>query len=192
MDNFELIHLLRRAARHSREGMEEGRFGMMPPPPPFGELPPEGEQRGPHPCGPGPRGPHPFGPEPHGMGPDGPCGRGPHGMGPHRERERVLCLLDETEGVSQQKLALILGIRPQSLSELLGKLEKDGLLLREKNPDDRRETLVSLTAEGKARAASFEEERRRAGDAFLAPLTEEERETLGALLTKLLEGQEEE
>ena len=183
MDNFELIHLLRRAARHSREGMEEGRFGMMPPPPPFGALPPEGEQRGPHPCGPGPRGPHPFGPGPHGMGPGGPCGRGPHGMGPHRERERVLCLLDETEGVSQQKLALILGIRPQSLSELLGKLEKDGLLLREKNPDDRRETLVSLTAEGKARATSFEEERRRSG---------EERETLGALLTKLLEGQEEE
>ena len=40
MDNFELIHLLRRAARHSREGMEEGRFGM--PPPPEGPLPPEG------------------------------------------------------------------------------------------------------------------------------------------------------
>ena len=93
---------------------------------------------------------------------------------PHRERERVLSLLDETEGVSQQKLSLILGIRPQSLSELLGKLEKDGLLLREKNPSDRRETLVSLTPEGKERAAAFEEER----------------ETLGELLTKLIASRE--
>ena len=166
MDNHELTELLRRAARLSREGMEEGRFGM--PPPPRGE----GEDWG-------PRGPHGHG---------GPCCHGHRGMGPeegrpggpverpHRERERVLSLLDETEGISQQKLALILGIRPQSLSELLGKLEKDGLLVREKNPEDRRETLVSLTPEGRERAASFEEER----------------ETLGALLTRLLDGQEEE
>ncbi len=164
MDNTELIYLLRRAARHSREGVEEGRFGM-PPPPSEGTIPPEGPWHRP----------------------------GIHGgEQPRRDRERVLSLLDETEGISQQKLALILGIRPQSLSELLGKLEKDGLLLREKNPEDRRETLVSLTEEGKARAASFEEERRRTGEAFLAPLTAEERETLGQLLTKLLEGQEEE
>ena len=184
MDNFELIHLLRRAARLSRERMEEGRFGMPPPPFP-GEQPPEGEG-GPGPFGPGPHGPRPFGSGPRGLGPCGPMER------PHRERERVLSLLDETEGISQQKLALILGIRPQSLSELLGKLEKDGLLVREKNPEDRRETLVSLTPEGRERAASFEEERRRVGEAFLAPLTEEERETLGALLTRLLDGQEEE
>ena len=166
MDNHELTELLRRAARLSREGMEEGRFGMPPPPPG------EGEKRGPH------------GIRPEGGWPGGPMER------PHRERERVLSLLDETEGVSQQKLSLILGIRPQSLSELLGKLEKDGLLLREKNPSDRRETLVSLTPEGKERAAAFEEERSRTTEAFLAPLTEEERETLGELLTKLIASRE--
>ena len=164
MDNTELIHLLRRAARHSREGMEEGRFGMPPPPPEDG---------------PG------FGPPP--------GGPGSHGGGqPRRDRERVLSLLDETEGISQQKLALILGIRPQSLSELLGKLERDGLILREKNPEDRRETLVNLTAEGRERAAVFESERARAGEAFLAPLSEEERETLAELLRRLLEGRFEE
>ena len=161
MDNHELTELLRRAARLSREGMEEGRFGM--PPPPDGPLPPEGPWHRP----------------------------GIHGgEQPHRDRERVLSLLDETEGVSQQKLSLILGIRPPSLSELLGKLEKDGLLLREKNPSDRRETLVSLTPEGKERAAAFEEERSRTTEAFLAPLTEEERETLGELLTKLIASRE--
>ena len=180
MDNHELTELLRRAARLSREGMEEGRFGMPPPPPG------EGEERGPH--GPhGHGGPHGYGP--HGIRPEGAWPGGPMER-PHRERERVLSLLDETEGVSQQKLSLILGIRPQSLSELLGKLEKDGLLLREKNPSDRRETLVSLTPEGKERAAAFEEERSRTTEAFLAPLTEEERETLGELLTKLIASRE--
>ena len=126
---------------------------------------------------------------PHG-GPGHP-GFEPHGAAPHRERERVLSLLDETEGISQQRLALILGVRPQSLSELLGKLEKDGLLQRSRNPDDRRETLVSLTPAGKERAAVFEEERRRSVEAFFRPLTEEEKETLSALLDKLLAEPEE-
>ena len=134
---------------------------------------------------------HPFG------GPHGPHGgeegRGPHSpehRPPHRERERVLSLLDETEGISQQKLALILGIRPQSLSELIMKLERDGLLLRSKNPEDRRETLVSLTEAGRQRAAEFEQQRRRREEDFLASLTAEERSTLTGLLRKLLRGGE--
>ncbi len=166
MDTMELIRLLRRAARRS------GHPGGMDP---MGEPPEAGEERR---CPPGPHGmPGEGGPGPH-----GPFGPG----GPHRERERVLSLLDETEGISQQKLALILGIRPQSLSELLGKLERDALLTRTKNPEDRRETLVSLTPEGRERAAAYEAERSRAGESFLAPLTEEERESLAALLRKLL------
>lgn len=173
MNNMELIHMLNRAAARSRRGGEEG-WG-------HGGHGPWGEGPG---CG-----PHGHGGGCHGHGPrEGTCP--PHR--PHRERERVLSLLDETEGISQQKLALILGIRPQSLSELLSKLEKDGLLIREKNPADRRETLVSLTPEGKERAAAFETERGRAGEEFLSPLTEEERENLGTLLSKLLGETEEE
>ena len=109
---------------------------------------------------------------------------------PHRERERVLSLLDESEGVSQRQLALLLGIRPQSLSELLLKLERDGLLERRKNPADRREVLVSLTGAGRERSADFESVRRRAAEAFFAPLSPEERETLTALLEKLVTGTE--
>ena len=102
----------------------------------------------------------------------------------------MLSLLDETEGISQQKLALILGIRPQSLSELIMKLERDGLLLRSKNPEDRRETLVSLTEAGRQRAAEYEQQRRFREEDFLAPLTAEERSTLTGLLRKLLRGGE--
>lgn len=110
---------------------------------------------------------------------------------PHREREKVLSLLDEREGISQRQLALLLGIRPQSLSELLLKLERDGLIHRRKNPADRREVLVSLTSEGRERSAGYESGKRRAAESFLSPLSPEERETLGALLDKLLNGTEE-
>ncbi len=117
-------------------------------------------------------------------------GAGPRESAPHREREKVLSLLDENEGVGQRQLALLLDIRPQSLSELLLKLERDGLVQREKNPADKREVLVSLTPEGRERSAGFESERRRAAEAVFAPLTPEERETLSGLLEKLVIGTE--
>ena len=107
-------------------------------------------------------------------------------------RGRIMAILNDGGAMSQCRLAHLLDIRPQSLSELLGKLERDGMILREKNPEDRRETLVNLTAEGRERAAVFESERARAGEAFLAPLSEEERETLAELLRRLLEGRFEE
>ena len=180
LQDLELLQLLRRAAETSRRPEEPNRF-------PFGGPHGGEEGRGPH----GPHGGE-EGRGPHG-GEEGRGHHGPHGpehRPPHRERERVLSLLDETEGISQQKLALILGIRPQSLSELIMKLERDGLLLRSKNPEDRRETLVSLTEAGRQRAAEFEQQRRRREEDFLAPLTAEERSTLTGLLRKLLRGGE--
>ncbi len=163
MDSEELLQLLRKAALLSRrppEGPERPPFGELPP---FGAVPlrepvrPEGRFAPPMP-----------------------------GRPPHRERERVLSLLSESEGLSQRKLALILDIRPQSLSELLGKLERDGLIERRKNDGDKRETLVSLTEAGRLRAQAFEDAREDAVERFLAPLGAEERETLGGLLEKLV------
>ena len=129
--NEELLDLLRKAAMLSRrppEGMPAEGFHRGVP---HREMPPAGvpllqPERGGH-----------HGPMP--------------GRPPHRERERVLTLLQESDGISQRKLALILDIRPQSLSELLGKLERDGLIRREKNEDDKREILVSLTEVGRVK-----------------------------------------
>ena len=101
-------------------------------------------------------------------------------------RERVLLLLRESEELAQTRLALLLEIRPQSLSELIGKLERDGLVQRRRNPADRRETLVSLTAAGEERAVSYRQGSERQRADFFSVLTAEEKRTLAGLLEKLL------
>lgn len=106
---------------------------------------------------------------------------------PPLARERILRLIGEKEPVSQINLAELLSIRPQSLSEQLAKLEKEGLILRAPSDQDKRVTLVSLTEQGKQRALEVEAARAEQGAAFLAPLSQEEREQLFLLLQKLLE-----
>ncbi len=101
-------------------------------------------------------------------------------------RERILRLIGEDEAISQNKLAAYLSIRPQSLSEMLVKLEKDGYISRTKNERDKRETLVSLTEEGKRRSKEVQSARAGQLSDFLSPLTQEEREQLFALIEKLI------
>jgi len=143
--------------------------------------------RGPHgPHGPGML-PHPGGKPCHG-GPHGP-GHGPHG--PMFPRERVLqVVLDAGEaGIRQRDIAAALGINPSSLSEQIDRLEADRYLERRANAEDKRSTLIFLTEKGKARAYELEDERRKRAEDFCANLSDEEKDTLIALLDKLLEEQ---
>ena len=100
-------------------------------------------------------------------------------------RERILRFIGEQEPISQNRLSELLGIRPQSLSETRKKLEQDGYIRRTKNEADKRETLVSLTDAGRQRQEEVQSARTEQVERFLAPLTEEERRQLFALLCKL-------
>ena len=51
-------------------------------------------------------------------------------LDPHRGQGRVLAILAENPEISQKKLSFLLDMRNQSLSELLAKLEKAGLITR--------------------------------------------------------------
>lgn len=100
---------------------------------------------------------------------------------------RVLALLALREPLAQKDLAFLLGVRPQSLSELLGKLEHAGLVERQRDEADRRSTLVSLTAEGRGAA----EEATRSGASDTDPfdvLDEDERAELARLVGKVSQG----
>ena len=70
---------------------------------------------------------------------------------PTRGQGRVLALLQVKDGLATRDMAMILGIRPASLNETLARLERDGLVERRPNEEDRRQQLVYLTEEGKAR-----------------------------------------
>lgn len=109
----------------------------------------------------------------------------------HQGFGRVLShLVRQGDGVSQAALAERMHIRPQSLSESLGKMEERGFIRRCPNPQDKRGTLVYLTDEGRAQEEKLAERRRRAADSLLSALDEEEKQVLASLLDKILSGRE--
>ena len=67
---------------------------------------------------------------------------------PTRGQGRVLAMLKLQPDISTKDLSYLLGIRQQSLNELLNKLEKNGLVTRVQSEDDKRVMLVRLTEKG--------------------------------------------
>ena len=134
--------------------------------------------------GPGMRGMY-GGPGIHG-GPGMHGGFGMHGRPGMMSRERVLSVIEGHEdGIRQKEIAEELHINPSSMSELIDKLEKDGDVKRQVDPNDKRATRIHLTELGAARAAEVEDERQDKLEVVFAPLTAEEREQLLVLLRKL-------
>lgn len=107
--------------------------------------------------------------------------------GPHMGQGRVLTLLKMQPDISQKQLSYLLDMRPQSLSELLSKLERAGFITREPSQEDRRVMNIHLTEAG-AQAANETASPYAAG--IFKTFTDEEQDTLAALLDKLIEGLE--
>lgn len=66
-----------------------------------------------------------------------------------RGQGRVLAVLDYTGEVSQRDLCVKLGVRPQSLGEVLTKLERQGYVERHASQEDRRLQMVNITDAGR-------------------------------------------
>ena len=62
----------------------------------------------------------------------------------HRGYGHILDLLSKHEGLTQQQIAQILGIRPQSASEAVTSLEEQMLVERTPNPHDKRSFLLHV------------------------------------------------
>ena len=93
----------------------------------------------------------------------------------------IICLLAKQPGgeMSQQELGMHFDLKPGSLSEILSKLELNGLIERSRNPKDRRQLTIRLTARiDQAARIRFRER------AFSA-LTHDEREDLAEMLEKI-------
>jgi DNA-binding MarR family transcriptional regulator len=65
----------------------------------------------------------------------------------------LLGLLERDEPVSMSTLGAAQDLTPRAMTVLVSGLEKEGLVERARDPDDRRVTLVSLTAAGRTLAA---------------------------------------
>jgi DNA-binding MarR family transcriptional regulator len=97
----------------------------------------------------------------------------------------VLHHLQQAGPFSQQELSSALRINPSNLVRLLDALEGDLLIVRPRDPADRRRHLVELTAEGRRRLAEAKRAVTAAEHDILAPLTDVERVQLKGVLERL-------
>jgi MarR family transcriptional regulator, lower aerobic nicotinate degradation pathway regulator len=105
------------------------------------------------------------------------------GMSPYHHA--VLVALAEDSHETQGALADALGYDRGQMVGILDELEEQTFVLRQRDPDDRRRQLVSITAEGRKALTRLRALSRRLEDELFAPLDAGERERLHELLLKL-------
>ena len=108
----------------------------------------------------------------------------------YRGQGRILSILKERPEISRKELEEQLGISRQGLNELLGKLEKSGLVVRIPSPSDRRALLIQLTEQGRA-AAEESEEGVHPLTGLLDCLSQEEQAAFSGCLDRILKAQKE-
>lgn len=106
-------------------------------------------------------------------------------LGGLRPRHVVaLTLLRDHGAVSQQGLAEALRLDPSNLVGLLNELEQRHLISRTRDPSDRRRHIVALAPEGLDALQDAEQRLACVEDRVLGALSEQERDTLHALLLR--------
>ncbi len=97
----------------------------------------------------------------------------------------VVNFLGEENGVTFQQLAERLHLSNATLTGIVDRLEKTGLVERLPNPGDRRSILVSLTEEGAGLTADLKMCMIKSNREFLSSLSSEEEAMLRGLLNRL-------
>ncbi|WP_214321946.1 MarR family winged helix-turn-helix transcriptional regulator [Nonomuraea sediminis] len=99
----------------------------------------------------------------------------------------VLVALDDSGPASQATLSRRTGIYRSDLVAVINELAEHDLVERAPDPDDRRRNVITLTDRGRAHLERLDEVLETLQDDLLAPLAPQERATLAALLTRLVD-----
>src|SRR4051812_7308140 len=97
----------------------------------------------------------------------------------------VLAIVDEGARQTQGTIADALALDPSRLVALLDTLEERELVVRQRDPQDRRRYMVSITEAGRRRLGELRAIVRELEDEFFGPLDAESRATLHDLLERL-------
>lgn len=84
-------------------------------------------------------------------------------------------------------LAEVLGVTGSSVTTACKRLEKAGLVTRERQSNDERMVKVLLTSQGHEQVEAWNQRRREFLQQLLAPLNQDEQETFQHLLARILE-----
>ncbi|MGQ0418168.1 MarR family transcriptional regulator, partial [Bacillus sp. HC-TM] len=98
--------------------------------------------------------------------------------GMSQSRLELILQLFEVGEISQKALQQEVNIDNAAITRHLKQLEANEMIVRRKNPDDNRITLVSLTEEGRNKIQAFQEEKERFAASAFKGLSEEERDNL--------------
>src|SRR5919108_915201 len=101
------------------------------------------------------------------------------------QQGQLLCVL-MARPYGMGELGATLGLAKSSLTGLVDRTERNGLVRREPDPQDTRAVRVSLTPEGSRLAAEFYAETCRRIDKLPAGLSAAERDTLAGLLGRIV------
>lgn len=106
-------------------------------------------------------------------------------VGLSEARGRLLLRVSELEPARMGRLADDLGVTARSVTTMVDALEREGLLTRAPDPEDRRATLLRLTADGWARIGRLHQAQHTMAEKLLAPLSRDEQAELLRMLTRL-------
>lgn len=99
----------------------------------------------------------------------------------------VLILLNRKDGVSAKSLGEQTQLDSATITGVLDRLEGMSLIIKKKNPADRRAILISLSEKGKKDAAKLDDLFEKAHNDFLEDLSKDEEDILRNLLKRILE-----
>ncbi|CZR00169.1 MarR family winged helix-turn-helix transcriptional regulator [Trichococcus collinsii] len=98
---------------------------------------------------------------------------------------KLLRILQENDGMSSRELADRMGIRPASLTEMLNRLEADGILTRQPDPSDQRRNRIFIQEKGYVLLKKMKAVRQTEREHINRSLTLDEQEQFVALCEKL-------
>lgn len=103
-------------------------------------------------------------------------------------RGRLLMAMHQLGEPKMSELAASLDLNARTITTAVDTLEREGILERRPDPNDRRATRVLLSDAGRRQIAEWQEFQQRLAESAMAPLSAEERRSLKRVLDKIRDG----
>lgn len=99
---------------------------------------------------------------------------------------RILYVLWQSDGLTISQIGVQTGLANTTLTSMLDRMERTGLIRREPSPRDRRALLIHLTDRARALQADYDRISRQMNDRYYTGFSEEEVRALEGYLERIL------